>query len=232
MKHHPVTLFCLPFSGGNTYSYRKIETHLATFITPRPLELPGHGRRMKEPLLTDAHDMAEDLFQQMKPSLSSPYAIYGHSMGTVLGYLVTRKILAEPLPPPVYLFMSGHGAPSVKSQEGDIHLLPDDQFLENVIAYGGIPREVAAEKELMALFVPMMKADFKALAEYTYTPAERFDIPITVMIGTDEDISREDAFAWQDLTRRVITVKEFSGGHFFMFDHAEEIARLISQTLI
>jgi surfactin synthase thioesterase subunit len=84
----------------------------------------------------------------------------------------------------------------------------------------------------MALFVPMMKADFAALAEYEHAPSERFDIPITVMIGKDEEISREDVLAWQDLTRRVITVKEFSGGHFFIFDHAEEIGRLISQTLI
>jgi surfactin synthase thioesterase subunit len=226
-----ITLFCLPFSGGNIYSYRKLETCLADFIKPVPLELPGHGRRLREPLLSNVHEMVDDIFRQIEASLTSPYAIYGHSMGTVTGYLLAHKIVNEQKPLPLHLFFSGHGTPAVRFQEEPIHLLPDDQFVQKVLKYGGIPKEVAAEKDLMALFIPIMKADFRALHEYTYQEAELLHIPLTAIIGTDEGISDEDVLAWQEVTSQDITIKKYTGDHFFIFEHLQEIGHLISQTL-
>ncbi len=226
-----ITLFCLPFSGGNIYSYRTLETYLADFIKPVPLELPGHGRRLKEPLLTDIHEIIDDIFRQINVSLTSPYAIYGHSMGTITGYLLTHKILKEQMSPPLHLFFSGHGAPALTFQEEPIHLLPNDRFVQKVLEYGGIPEEVATEKALMDLFGPIMKADFQSLYEYTYQKAELLDIPITVIIGMAEGIADEDILAWQEVTTRDITIKKFSGGHFFIFDHLRKIGHLMSQTL-
>jgi surfactin synthase thioesterase subunit len=226
-----INLFCLPFSGGNSYSYRKLEQYKADFINLIAFELPGHGKRLKEPLLSDIAKMAEDVIEQMKNSLSKPYAIYGHSLGATLGYVVSQKIVQQEMNSPLHLFVSGRQGPSVENKREMLHVLPKEEFIEKVLAYGGIPEMVAQEKDLMDLFVPIMRADFQAVETYTHKPAQPLNIPITVMIGLDEGITCEEALRWQEVTSHKIALKQFSGGHFFIFDHLPEIGDILSQTL-
>ncbi len=225
-------LFCLPFAGGSFYAYRDFEKYTADFIHVNAVDIPGHGRRMKEPLLFNIHDITEDIFNQIKDKIITlPYAIYGHSMGALLAYLLSEKILTRNLPMPEHLFLSGRYAPSVPNKEKNWHLLSQEEFIQKVTGYGGIPAEVAAEKDLMDLFVPIMKADFQAHAEYRYNESEKLNIPITVFVGLNENITYSEALKWQDVTIQPVSVKQFSGGHFFIFEHLPEIGRIISQSL-
>lgn len=227
-----INLFCLPFAGGSCYSYRGFAENTADFVNVIPIDLPGHGRYITQPLLTNILDMADNVFHQIRDSLDQPYAIYGHSMGTTLGYLLSKKILREGAPKPVHLFFSGRYSVTIESKEKHTHLLPRDEFVKRVMGkYGGIPKEVAMEKDLMDLFVPIIRADFQAVATYKYEKAEPLDIPIKVMIGMDDNATLEEAFKWQEVTTRKISVTQFSGGHFFIFDHVEDICRIISETL-
>jgi surfactin synthase thioesterase subunit len=226
-----MTLFCLPFAGGNSYSYRKFEHELPDWITVMAFDLPGHGKRLKEPLLANFERMTADIFHQIQDRLNGPYALYGHSMGTLLGYLLCKRIAQTSLAQPFHLFVSGRQGPSVESKEQDWYLLPKDVFIRKLLEYGGIPQEVAAEGDLMDLFVPILKADFQAVSEYRYEEAVPLTIPVTVMVGTDEGITYEEALQWQRITTQSVTVKQFSGNHFFIFDHVPEISRMIVQTL-
>lgn len=229
--HQQINLFCLPFSGGNAYSYREFSQYIADFVNIVAIDLPGHGKKMAEPLLTNIYNMADYIFHHMKADLNRPYGIYGHSMGTILGYLVSQKIVQKNLAHPLHLFFSGRHGPQGICKEKDWHLLPKEEFIENVMSYGGIPEEVAAEKDLMDLFVPIMRADFQAVSEYIYEDTAPLDIPVTVMIGLDEDITYEEALQWQEVTTHPLSVKQFPGNHFFIFDHWPEIGHVISQTL-
>jgi surfactin synthase thioesterase subunit len=60
-----IRLFCIPFAGGNIYSYRQLCRHLHKDIVPQPVELPGRGKRLKEPLLTNIAEMTDDILQQI-----------------------------------------------------------------------------------------------------------------------------------------------------------------------
>jgi len=226
-----INMFFLPFAGGSFYSYRDFRKYLPEHIAVTATDPPGHGRRMREPLLTDIHDMTEDIFRSIKDSLNEPCAIFGHSMGSLLGYLLCKKISDAGKYAPLHLFVSGRYAPSVESREKDLHKLPRNEFIRKIKTYGGLPKEVAESEELMDLFVPIIKADFQAVSEYRYEPSEPLDIPLTVMIGEEEDTSYEEALRWQEMTARKISVRQFSGGHFFIFDHLPEIGKLIAEHL-
>ena len=201
---------------------------MADFVNMIAIDLPGHGKHIRQPLLTHLDEMAEYIFEQIKQDLTEPYAIYGHSMGTLLGYLVAQHIARAKLMPPIHLFFSGRQGPSVASKQGNWHVLPQEEFITKVMAYGGIPKEIAAEKDLMDLFVPIMKADFQAIANYHYEKAVPLDIPITVLFGSDEQITYDEALTWQEVTNRPVSIHQFSGGHFFIFDHVPEICALLS----
>lgn len=224
-------LFCFPFAGGSVYSYTKY-----TSVAPRnvhliPLELPGRGKRIIEPLLTDIHTMADDLYNVIKPRLNEPYAFYGHSMGTVLAYLITKRLISEGMNTPAYLFMSGRFGPSAKDPDPCNHNLPQKEFRAKLKEIGGSPDEFLADDTLMDFFDPILRADFRAIEEYKYEPSEPLDIPIVVMVGKEEKMTPEQAMAWQQETTKPIDLRWFSGKHFFILDYPAEIMRIIGQKL-
>lgn len=227
-----VKLFCLPFAGGNKYSYQPYVQLAPDFLEIIPLELPGRGARIKEDLLTNLDLLVNDAFNQIKDHLSEPYAIYGHSMGSIMGYLLTKKIIESGLDQPLYLFLTGCTAPCL-IYEKDIprHSLPKDEFIERLRDLGGCPEEILNDDSLMSFFEPILRADFEAVESYFYQETEPFDIPITVINGLDESIPYEDALHWQAETSEKIEVRQFPGGHFFIFDFPVEIVKIISRKL-
>lgn len=230
---HSTRLYCLPFAGGNIYAYRKLAAYFAPSIIFTPLELPGRGQRMREPLLTDLDAMLADLLQQLAPDDLVPYALYGHSMGALLGYLLAQTLQRRHFPLPKHLFVSGHQSPAIPMCTKPLHALPDGVFLEKLKAFGGIPDEIVRESEFLALFLPIFRADFQAFEAYRpATDMPQLTIPITVLFGTDDQFPYEDALHWQHLTTGPTTFHTFSGNHFFIFDHVKAIGKLLSQTLV
>lgn len=226
-----INLVCIPFAGGSKFSYRHYVETAPDRINVMPVELPGRGKRYKEKLLTDLDLLTEDIYNQVRGRLNRPYAIYGHSMGTLLGYLLVKKMVACDQPLPVHLFLSGREGPSVPRDQTPDHLLDSGAFWQRLREFGGSPDEVLADPKLMGFYEPIFRADFKAVETYAYTETRPFNVPVTVLIGQDENITREEAMAWQKETRKDIDVKTFPGGHFFIFDHAKEIMALIDEKL-
>ena len=228
----PVRLFCLPFAGGSYYSYFPLEKHMDSRVRLTPIDLPGHGRRMREPLLGDLNDMCADLYDQIRDQLNTPYALLGHSMGATLGYLLAQKIMDRGAPRPVHLFASGRQGPPVPSRQQDIHLLPEPDFIAHLQLYGGIQDAVLRDRELLDLFEPILRADFKALGNYTYREEPPLAVPITVFLGTSDTTTHEEALTWQAVTRTPMRMHRFPGHHFFIFDHLQDIGRMISETVL
>jgi surfactin synthase thioesterase subunit len=226
------TLFCLPFAGGSSYSYRELQRHAVDGVHIEALDLPGRGRRFSEPLLTRLQDMADDVLRQIGCRLNGAYAIYGHSLGACIGYLLVKRIVRERYPLPLHLFVSGREGPAVERKARDRHLLPRAAFMKELQRFEGTTREVLENHELMELFEPVLRADFQALDTYGYEKSAPFDVPITVMRGSDESLRRSDALRWQEETTQEIDFLEFEGGHFFIFRHAAQVARVFSRGMI
>lgn len=203
---------------------------MADFINVIPLDLPGRGGRFNDSLLSDMDSMVDDVFSQVKDDLYTPCAIYGHSLGALLGYLLIKRIIKEDLPVPLYAFFSGREAPTVPEKD-HFHKLPKAEFIKKIESYEGTPDSVLENKDLIELVEPILRADFKAIETYSHKVESPFDVPIMVMIGLEEDVNYDDALKWQDETTKKIIIKQFPGKHFFIFDHAAQVCRLFSKTL-
>ncbi|EDP94252.1 alpha/beta fold hydrolase [Kordia algicida OT-1] len=223
-----VNLFCLHFAGGNKYSYVPLEEYLDKSINLITLELPGRGKRFNEPLQTDIHNIVDDLYEQLKKNEYKPYAIFGHSMGAVLTYLLTHKIAKSDFPNPIHLFVSGCRAPKIERKPPFYNDLPKDEFVEKIRKMGGCPEEILQNDDLMALFEPSLRADFKAIETYKYQKQAPLKTPMTVFIGNKDKVTWNEAKEWQDETIHKIDIKEFEGNHFFIFDHKKEVTALLN----
>jgi surfactin synthase thioesterase subunit len=227
-----INLFCLPFAGGSKYSYRGYVTHAPENINVYPIELPGRGARIRESLLTDIHAIVDDVLAQIEPMLwQNAYAIYGHSMGTLVGYLLTKRILEKDLPPPLHLFLTGRGGPSVMAERPLRHKLPKPEFLQQIRELGGSPDDTLNDDNLMEFFEPILRADFQAIETYEHVPGPPLPVSITAIIGVEERTTYAEAMAWQKETSEKLDVRQFPGKHFFIFNYEPELMKIIEKKL-
>lgn len=210
-------IIAFPFSGGNKHSYTDFES--LNMIT---LEYPGHGQRYKEPLLSDIHDIVDDAIKSLeKITLDEEYIIYGHSMGALIGYLVCQKLQQLNRPGPIRLIVSGKNAPKIKFNAGISHL-PENQFWDKIIAMGGVPQEFLNNKNVLHLFTPVLKSDFKSVEEYKYdADNQKLTVPIDVFYGSNESLDDLQIQAWREETDLNVDIVKLEGNHFFIYKHKE-----------
>ncbi len=233
METQHINLFCLPYAGGSKYSYAGLFRQMPPHIKVIPLDLPGRGERCREQLLTSIEKMAFDALEQIKPTLHQPYAIFGHSMGALVGYVVAKRIVEMNLQTPAHLFCSGYPATSVVLEgEQPLHALPRNAFFRKLKELGGSPQEVLENDQLMRFFEPVLRADFQAEESYSYQSTGPFGIPLTIMMGDADKITLSDALAWQQETTAKFNFKLYSGNHFYIFEHRQNIIDLIVKQLL
>ena len=231
------TLFFFPYAGGSAKVYKSWEKSMPSEIEMVYIDPPGRGRRIGEKPCQSIEQMLEDVFDQIKDRLEDgKYAFFGHSMGGIIAHEMVYKIREAGLPEPEYLFLSGRGAPHVEGEDDDddMHLLPDDQFIERLNDYGGTPKQVLENKELMDLFLPILRSDFKVCNEYEYSTGEEpFDFGITIFTGLEEELSDAKIEGWQKYTKHKLRSNRFPGGHFFLHEEKNKhhILRIISRTI-
>ena len=226
-------LICFPHAGGSKFSYNRFVDVAPGDLTVIPIELPGRGARIHEDLIHDTPGMVDDVFNQIKGKVMTdvPYALYGHSMGALVGYLVTRRIAQERMPMPIHLFFSGAKPPSTIEDEPPVHLFKREELIDELRKLGGIPDRILNNEKLIHFLEPIVRADFRVIRTYQHQRGLPFDLPLTVIIGTRENISAPQAQLWQQETSKKIELKFFEGDHFFIFDHAPEIMRLVYQRI-
>jgi surfactin synthase thioesterase subunit len=179
--------------------------------------------------------MIEDLYKQIIPHISEKdYLLYGHSMGTLLGYELTKKIIKNGLAPPCCLFFTGRGGPSNLPKER-ISKMSKDLFWEKIHQIGGLPNQILEYDELMELYYPVLKADFQSIEAYQYSKLKKpIPIPIYICMGKDEignakyKTSMGEIENWGHETSLFDKPKFFEGNHFFIFQHPKIIAQELS----
>ncbi|MBS0030642.1 thioesterase II family protein [Chitinophaga sp. 22321] len=225
-------LICIPYAGGNSYSFRDLQPFLGRHMDIVTLELPGRGKRIADPLLSDMHAMADDLYQQLLPHIRSPYLVYGHSMGAVLGNLLIHRLKKEGKALPLHFFVTGCAAPVFNDQRRQLHLLPDDQLIAELKNMGGMPDALLADLDMMEFFLPVIREDMRAVEGYQYQSLGRYSTGITAITGAAEEIAPNQVAGWAEETDKEIRILRYPGNHFFILHQFQKIAMLIREAAL
>jgi surfactin synthase thioesterase subunit len=211
-----LNVFCLPYAGGNKYSYREFKSKAPAFLNFIMLEYPGRGGRISEPLTADIVTIVNDLYHQVKNVIEKgDYAIYGHSMGGLVAYLLTVKIAENKLRLPLHLFITGTTGPAAPSRgEKKRFRMGQDEFIQEIRNFGGMPHEVLENKELLLYLEPILRTDFEASESYIHGNYPVLDVPITVITGTDEDLETSAIEMWQKESSYKVDFRRLPGKHF------------------
>lgn len=211
-------IIAFTFAGGSKYSFKQFSNILPNFIV---MEYSGRGTRVNDELLFEVNLIIEDLLPKVIQEIDScdQYVIYGHSMGALIGYLICHKLQELKIKKPSKLIISGRKPPNV-GQRKKISHFEDQLFWEEVIKIGGVPTELGKHPELMNFYIPILKADFKAIEDYKYNIAERLDIPLDIFYGKDEGIQENEINNWCQQSTGKVVIKSLEGNHFFIFNQA------------
>ncbi len=225
-------LFCFPYAGGGAHIYRNWQAGLPPDIEVCPVQLPGRGGRLGEPGFRNMPALTEALARVVGPRLDKPFALFGHSMGGIIAFELTRELRRTSGRQPAHLFVSGCSAPHIHKEEEATFDLPEAEFIEKVRSINGTPDEVFGHPELMQMMMPLLRADFELIETYAYVPGEPLSCPITAFGGMgDEKVTREKLEAWREHSKAAFSLRMLPGGHFFVNAEQASIHRVLAQEL-
>lgn len=197
-----------------------------------PVQLPGRSTRSMELPFTELSPLTQVLAQALSSLLDKPFAIFGHSLGALVGFELVRELRRRYDANPVRLFVSAGGAPQSPRQGSIIHTLPVKEFLCEVRRLNGIPLEVVEHEELMQIVLPLLRADFALYETYVYSAESPLNCPISAFGGLrDCKVSSRELEAWRDQTTASFSLRMLPGDHFFLNTIQFPFLQMLSEEL-
>ncbi|MFJ4950440.1 thioesterase II family protein [Streptomyces sp. NPDC088760] len=224
-------LVCFPHAGGAASSFLPLARELAPDVDVVAVQYPGRQERFDEPPVEDLGRLADHIAAALRPLTDGPYAVFGHSMGGLLAYETVRRLERWRLPEPSRLFVSGQVPP--RDRRSDYGIAADDaEIVAELRALGGTAAVVLDDPDLMALVLPAVRADYRALRGYTWAPGPPLRCRISALVGDSDPVATAEAAAgWSAYSVAGADVTEFRGGHFYLEERLTEVAALIDATL-
>lgn len=224
-------LLCFPYAGASAMLYLRWQRKVPSWLEIRPVELPGRGSRLLEPLAFDWESLIDGLAEEIAGEISRPYALFGHSLGALLAFETAHKLKSLGLPTAKILIVSGAHGPSRRDNHRFHTLNSNEQLLAEMQRLKGTGDAVFASEELMALTLPVLRADFRLCGQYMRRDRQPLNIPLHVLAGTDDEISEQTLKAWQLETAADFSLEYFDGNHFFIQSREVEVLESLCRCL-
>lgn len=216
-------LFCLPHAGGGASAYRAWLGKVPG-VDVLPVQPPGREARLRDA----PHERMDSLVAELASVLaeatgSRPYAVYGHSLGALVAFETLREIRRRGGEEPVRLFVSGCVAPQCTYDDGPpVVGMSEPEVVQMLRQLGGTPDWLLADREVLRMILPAVRADFSVKETYSYVAEPPLDVPVTVLASTaDARAPLEYQKRWRELTSADFTMHTLTGGHFAVFERSD-----------
>ncbi|MGY6278215.1 thioesterase II family protein [Methylomonas sp. MgM2] len=224
-------LMCFPYAGASATVYLRWRRQSPSWLEIKPVELPGRGIRLLEPLAQNWNSLIETVVGEIAGFTDRPYALFGHSFGALVAFETAHALHELGLPMPRALMVSGTHAPSRRDNRRFENLETDDELRVEMRRLNGTDSAVFASKELMALALPILRADFRLCALYLQRQRTLLTMPIHVLAGKQDETTPETLGAWQLETNAEFTLDVFDGDHFFIQSQETRVLATLSRYL-
>ncbi|MFI5993952.1 thioesterase II family protein [Streptomyces sp. NPDC051362] len=230
-------LVCFPHAGGAASAYHPLSTLLGPAVETLAVQYPGRQDRHNDPWIFEIPRLVDqvvaDLERWMVPG--KKLALFGHSMGAVLAFEAARRLersgrrLAG-------IFLSGRQAPTAPrppQENPTLYSMDDTAMIREMRLLSGTPHEVLDDPDLVRLVLPILRADYKMLAAYTYEVGSKLECPIVALTGdSDPWVEIPGVRRWEDETSGPFDLHVFPGGHFYLQDQLPHVVHIISQAVL
>ncbi|MEU0600919.1 alpha/beta fold hydrolase [Streptomyces sp. NPDC006393] len=216
-------------SGGSHLAYRDWPSCFPAGWDVQIPDAPGRGPRDRRPALTHVGALLDHFLHELDSRLTGRYAFFGHSMGGLVAYELTRRLLDAGRTPPVWIGVSARGTLHPDGDAVRRHLLSDAELRQELAAMGGTPSSVLDHEELWELFAPTIRADLRMSETWRTRPLTApLPVPLSVFGGTRDQVAPPHRLdGWAAASEHFLGRHLFDGGHFYFQDRLAEVARRI-----
>lgn len=220
-------LVCFPHAGGSASFYFPVSSALSPAVDVLAVQYPGRQDRRREAGIDTIGELADNIFDALRPWSDRPLTFFGHSMGALVAFEVARRMEDHGVAP-LRLFASGRRAPS-RYRDENVHQREDDGIVAELKKLSGTDARVLGDEEMLRMVLPALRCDYRAIETYRCEPGAVLRSPVTAIVG-DEDpkTSLEEALAWEDHTSGGFDLQVLPGGHFYLTHQQTEVMRLLS----
>lgn len=235
-RYHPapgskVQLVCFPHAGGSASFYFPVSAALTPVIDVAAVQYPGRQDRRAEPNVCSIPDLADAIFNAVRPLAARPLAFFGHSMGAILAYEVAVRLEDAGAAPLARLYVSSRRAPSCHRQES-LHQQTDQALIAELKHLSGTNSDLLSDPETLAMILPAVKSDYRAIETYRPAGTRPVQAPVTAIIGgQDSRVTIDEARAWRQHSTASFDLQVLPGGHFYLVNRRHEVIRLIAGDL-
>ncbi|MBX7266532.1 thioesterase [Micromonospora sp. Llam7] len=220
-------LICVPHIGAGGAAFNSWVERLPADVELCAVRFPGRENRLGEPLVDDLGALVDGLLPALAPLLDRPFVLLGHCSGSVIAFELARRLRAGGGATPAMLVVSSSEAPRLRPPS-ELHLLGREELLRRVVEFGGMPKEVLDDPDLLPLLERIFRADYRVVERVRYEPAPPLDVPITVIGGRRDGFVRAaDMAAWSAETTRDFAFHLIDAEHFILREAGELVGTLV-----
>jgi surfactin synthase thioesterase subunit len=233
IKHFPgrgadgaVVLF--PHAGGAAAAYRPLANALsAKGVDTYIVQYPQRAERLAHPAAATVDELAEQLYAAGDWSQVGPLRLFGHCMGAVVAFEFARVAERQGVEV-AQLWASAGQAPSTVAESPRLPT-SDNDVLADMMDLGGTDPRLLVDDDFVELLVRAVQADYRALDRYSCASDVRIAADIHAVAGErDHRVAREQMQRWETHTTGRFSMSLFDGGHFYLTDHLDTVAQLVS----
>ncbi|CAN5863209.1 hypothetical protein BH10ACT9_BH10ACT9_08630 [soil metagenome] len=225
-SHGAIVVF--PHAGGAASAYRGFATALAGHGTDTYLtQYPQRADRLTHPAKESIEELAAELFEAGDWNRVAPLRLFGHCMGALVAFEFAR--IADQHGVPVHhLWASASQAPSAVAASPRVPTT-DRELLADMVDLGGTDPRLLADADFIDMLLPSLRADYRAWNRYVRDADAQINADIHVLGGQqDHRVQREPLQQWNNHTTGRFTFEMFDGGHFYLNDHIDTLARQVN----
>ncbi|MFC7448321.1 thioesterase II family protein [Rhodococcus daqingensis] len=219
-----------PHGGASATSAFQLSKLLSGRVPIAAVQYPGRANRAAEPHAESFVEIADHVVDALRDTPVRSVSLIGHCMGAIVAFEVARRLERESNVTVERLIVSGSVAPNLLAKNAVAST--DHHVRSDVHALGGTDARILADDTLLDVYLPALRADYRARDGYRYLAGQPLTCPITAMVGDVDPLIRLDhgVAAWEQYTTGGFELHTFDGGHFYFIDRIAAVAQLLAET--
>ncbi|OIK06003.1 thioesterase II family protein [Streptomyces monashensis] len=224
-EEQPIRIHCFAHAGAGVSSFRPWTAHLGPGAETVGHLLPGREHRRREPRITSREGLLAELMPRFAADGDVPYVFYGHSLGALVAYTVTRALHEAGLPGPALLALGASPPPDAPAGLSDAGRASDEDLLRLLDRMGAVPEGARPGGVWHRSVLPVLRDDLllahdlRAAARRP-SPAGPLGVPVLAVAGQADPVAGPEALAgWREWTTGPFTLRTVRGDHFFLRGH-------------
>jgi surfactin synthase thioesterase subunit len=234
-------LFCFHHAGAGALSFARWQNRFLTALPVEapgqaavrvvPVRLPGRESRLREPRITSAERLLDELEAALGEYATEPYALYGHSLGALVAYSVADRLRSRGLRSPELLAVGACAPPHLGMPLLDGAEL-DDRALYGLLERTGgelpqSPRGLSWSRTMLDI----LRDDLLLARGLRAAAGRTLDVPVLALAGQADHVAPVAQVAeWSAYTVGGFQLRSLPGDHFFVRD--EPVVALLAERLL